>query len=255
VEVLVPVNVPYDQTFPVLYMFDGQNIFHSFQGWGGEVNKGWRVDDVLDSLYQAGTVPQMIVVGIFNSPERMSEYMPAKPRALVRQRIAETTDEWDQSFKTNPPKSDEQLQFIVEELKPYIDAQFKTKKDRAHTFIAGSSMGGLISAYAICEYPEVFGGAACLSTNWLSLGGVFMEYIKTNLPDPATHKIYFDFGTEALDSQYAAFQRIADSALVARGFERDKNWMTLKVEGAKHYEDDWHARFHIPMEFLLSGFR
>lgn len=97
----------------------------------------------------------------------------------------------------------------------------------------------------------MFGGAACFSTHWPPLDGVFLEYIKTNLPDPATHKIYFDFGTEGLDAEYEPFQQIADEAMQARGFKKNKNWVTMKFEGAKHYEEDWHARFHIPMEFLL----
>lgn len=254
IEVLYPEGAGEDESFPVLYMFDGQNIFHSFQGWGDEVNQGWQVDDVLDSLHKAGTIPEVIVVGIFNGGKsRMADYMPEKPRELVAQRIAENTNDWYTSFENDPPKSDKQLKFLVEELKPYIDSHFQTKKDQANTFIAGSSFGGMISAYAICEYPEVFGGAACFSTHWPPLEGVFLEYIKTNLPDPATHKIYFDHGTETLDSLYEPFQLIADSAMVARGFEKGKNWMTMKFEGAKHHEDDWHARFHIPMAFLLKG--
>lgn len=252
VEVLVPVNVHYDETFPVLYMFDGQNLFDSFTGWEGELNPGWRVHEVLDSLNEAETIPQVIVVGIHNSGDRMSEYMPEKPEALVAKRVAETDHEWYQSFKTNPPKASQQLRFIVEELKPHIDSQFKTKKDRANTFIAGASMGGLLSAYAICEYPEVFGGAACFSTHWPPLDGVFLEYLKENLPDPATHQLYFDHGTEGLDGEYEPFQKVADQALEARGYVSGKNWVTRKFEGADHNEKDWHARFHIPMEFLLG---
>ena len=115
-------------------------------------------------------------------------------------------------------------------------------------------MGGLISAYAICEYPEVFGGAACFSTHWPPLEGVFLEYLKENLPDPSTHKIYFDYGTEGLDAEYEAFQKIADAAMEKRGFIKDKNWKTIKFEGHTHHEKDWHRRFHIPMEFLLNNY-
>ena len=140
----------------------------------------------------------------------------------------------------------------MEDLKPFIDTRFKTKKGRESTFIAGSSMGGLLSAYAICEYPEVFGGAACFSTHWPPLEGVFLEYLKSNLPDPATHKIYFDHGTEGLDGEYEAFQMIADSAMKARGYEHSENWITMKFEGAGHIEKEWHSRFHIPMELLFS---
>lgn len=251
VEVWLPEKYEQLDALPVLYMFDGQNIFHPFQGWGGEFNPGWRVNAVLDSLNKAGSAPEIMVVGIHNSGARMAEYMPEKPRELVAQRIAETDHDWYKVFKTDPPRSDNQLKFIVEELKPFIDAHFKTKKDRANTFIAGSSMGGLMSAYAICEYPDVFGGAACFSTHWPPLDGVFLEYIKANLPDPATHKIYFDFGTEGLDGEYEPFQLIADEAMQSRGYEKGKNWKTLKFEGGRHYEEDWHARFHIPMAFLL----
>ncbi|MEM7369185.1 MAG: sulfatase-like hydrolase/transferase [Bacteroidota bacterium] len=252
IEVLIPTNVQHDARFPVLYMFDGQNIFHSFKGWGGEMNKGWRVPKVLDSLSSQSSIPQMIVVGIYNSPKRMSEYMPAKPKQLLSDRIASTDHKRYMAFKTDPPQSDEQLRFIVEELKPYIDTHYKTLPDQANTFIAGSSMGGLISAYAICEYPEVFGGAACFSTHWLPLDGVFLEYFNTHLPDPATHKLYFDFGTEGLDREYEPFQTIADAALEARGYQTNKNWITRTYPGAKHHEDDWHARLHVPIEFFFS---
>lgn len=253
VEVWLPKQYESLERLPVLYMFDGQNIFHTFKGWGGEPNLGWRVDDVLDSLVSAGKIPPVMVVGIFNAEDkRGAEYMPAKPKDEIEKRVAETDNEWYKSFAEQPPESNEQLRFVVEELKPFIDSTYKTKADRSHTFVGGSSMGGLISAYAICEYPEVFGAAACFSTHWPVLDGVFLEYIKENLPDPSTHKIYFDHGTEALDAEYEPYQKIADEAMIARGYEKGKNWITLKFEGAKHHEDDWHDRFGIPMEFLMN---
>lgn len=253
IEILVPSVSDQNVTFPVLYMFDGQNLFHSFKGWSGELNEGWRVDAVLDRLNRAGSLGQIIVVGIYNAKEkRGAEYMPAKPYDLVQKRIAETTHEWYQSFREFPPESDKQLRFIVEELKPYMDANFRTRKTKEYTFVAGSSMGGLISAYAICEYPDIFGGAACLSTHWSPLDGVFLEYLKDHLPDPASHKLYFDLGTEGLDAGYELYQNKVDSMMIARGFEKDVNWMTREFVGAKHHEDDWHARFHIPLQFLIK---
>ncbi len=253
VEVWLPKNYSALDSLPVLYMFDGQNIFHGSQGWGGEYNNGWQVDEVLDSLFNVASTPEIMVVGIFNGKtKRMAEYMPAKPAALLKERIALTEHDWYKHLKTTAIESDEMLKFLVEELKPYIDSAFKTKKTKSDTYIAGSSMGGLISAYAICEYPEVFGGAACFSTHWPPLDGVFLEYLKYNLPDPNTHKIYFDFGTEGLDESYEPFQKIADQAMQAKGFEQNKNWITRKFEGEDHNEKYWHNRFHIPMEFLLT---
>ena len=254
VEIWLPEEYDQTEALPVLYMFDGQNIFHGTRGWGGEYSRGWKVDEKLDSLIKAKAIPPVMVVGIFNGgTKRRSEYMAAKPKELVQQRIDETEHEWYKIYKTEPPQSDELLKFIAEELKPFIDANFKTKKDRANTHVAGSSFGGMISAYAICEYPEVFGGAACFSTHWPPLEGVFTEYIKSNLPDPATHKIYFDYGTEGLDGEYEPFQLIADKAMQERGFEKNKNWMTVKYEGQTHHEKDWRKRFHVPMEFLFNN--
>lgn len=252
IEIWLPETYSQLDALPVLYLFDGQNIFHGTRGWSGEYNNGWQVDEVLDSLIKAEKIPPVIVVGIPNSPNRMAEYMPAKPYELVKQRIAENTHDWYKSFATTPPESDQQLKFIVEELKPFIDANFKTKQGRANTYIGGSSMGGLISAYAICEYPDIFGGAACFSTHWPPLEGVFLDYIKEHLPDPSTHKIYFDYGTEGLDGEYEPFQNIADAAMEKRGFVKDKNWKTIKFEGHDHNERDWHRRFHLPMEFLMG---
>ncbi len=107
-------------------------------------------------------------------------------------------------------RSDKYLHFLVRELKPYIDENFPVLKDRDNTFVMGSSMGGLISIYAISEYPDVFGGAACLSTHWP--GAIphennpypvrTREYLAENLPSPDTHRIWFDHGTEELDAMY-----------------------------------------------------
>lgn len=253
VEVWLPENYSQIDSLSVLYMFDGQNLFHPTKGWNGGFNPGWQVQDVLNQLVKEKKIRDVMVVGIFSIfNKRWSEYMPAQPYALVEERVANTTHEWYKSFRDIPIESDLQLKFIVEELKPFIDQQFKTKKDRTNTFVAGSSMGGLISAYAICEYPEVFGGAACFSTHWPPLEGVFLEYLKDNLPDPATHRIYFDFGTEGLDAEYEPFQKIADAAMLAKGYEANINWKTQKFEGAKHHEEDWHQRFDIPMQFLLE---
>lgn len=178
--------------------------------------------------------------------------MPQKPADLLRQRIAETEVPYYARFREYPPESDAHLRFVVEELKPFVDRQFKTKSDQAHTFIGGSSMGGLLSAYAISEYPDVFGGAACFSTHWTALNGVFIEHLKDHLPDPNTHKIYFDYGTEGLDAGYEPFQKIVDQAMQDRGYEADENWLTRKFDGEDHHEKYWRERFHLPITFLLN---
>jgi predicted alpha/beta superfamily hydrolase len=126
------------------------------------------------------------------------------------------------------------------------------------TFIAGSSMGGLISLYALCEYPKVFGSAACLSTHWPGIftmennpvPDAFIRYLEENLPRPGSHKIYFDFGTETLDSLYEPLQNRVDDVMRHHGYTH-KNWMTLKFPGEDHSERAWHSRLEVPLLFLL----
>jgi predicted alpha/beta superfamily hydrolase len=156
-------------------------------------------------------------------------------------------------------QSDNYLKFIVDELKPYIDKTYSTKSDQRNTFIAGSSMGGLISMYALCEYPKVFRGAVCLSTHWPGIFTVannpipeaFINYLNTNLPSPKTNSIYFDFGTATLDSLYEPLQNKVDVVMKRKGFSA-KNWKTLKFEGAEHTEKAWANRLRTPIQFLLS---
>jgi predicted alpha/beta superfamily hydrolase len=120
-------------------------------------------------------------------------------------------------------------------------------------------MGGLISMYAICEYPDIFGGAACMSTHWPGIFTVennpipdaFLGYLKSNLPDPTQHKLYFDFGTATLDALYEPFQNKADGIIAAKGYT-SKNWVTKKFEGADHSERAWANRLQIPLTFLLT---
>ena len=255
IEVWLPSNYEEASSLPVLYMFDGQNIFHGKKGWiNDQYSHGWQVDETLDSLINIGVIPPMMVVGVFNTgTKRFSEYMPAKPKKEIEKRIP-NQEKWVQDgYRGNGISSDKFLKFLVKELKPYIDKHYKTKKGRSHTYIAGSSMGGLISAYAICEYPNVFGKAACFSTHWPALDGVFIEYLKNNLPSPKTHKIYFDYGTIGLDSLYEPFQVEVDSLLMRRGYTKGRNWLTKKFEGEDHNEKFWRKRFHFPIKFFFQG--
>lgn len=242
VEVWLPTDYNPMESYDVLYMHDGQNLFNPKTSYTGV---SWGVNEAMDSLLQAGAIRPAIVVGIWNTDKRLMEYMPNKPRDLIAQKAQELGQE-------NQILSDGYLKFLVQELKPFIDSTFSTNPGRQSTFIMGSSMGGLISLYAISEYPEVFGGAACVSTHWPIADGVVIEYFKDNLPDPETHRLYFDYGTENLDSAYEPYQLRMDSILQKRGYEKNANWMTLKVEGGDHSEASWRERVHIPIEFLLG---
>jgi predicted alpha/beta superfamily hydrolase len=156
--------------------------------------------------------------------------------------------------------SDRYLNFLTQELKPFIDKTYSTKTDRNNTFIAGSSMGALISLYAICEYPAVFGGAACLSTHWPGLftmennpvPGAFFSYLEQSLPSPKNHRLYFDHGTETLDSMYASLQKSVDQIMGKRGY-KSQQWVSRSWPGQDHSERSWRSRFSVPATFLLKN--
>jgi enterochelin esterase-like enzyme len=120
-------------------------------------------------------------------------------------------------------------------------------------------MGGLISMYAICEYPQIFGGAACISTHW---PGIFrtdnnplpaaeMQYLAGSLPSPRNHKLYFDYGSQTLDALYKPYQLEADEIIKSKGYNA-KNWTTREFAGKDHSERAWKERFTQPLLFLLG---
>jgi enterochelin esterase-like enzyme len=161
------------------------------------------------------------------------------------------------------PYSDALIAFITRELKPAIDKRFAVDGKREATFVMGSSMGGLMAWYTLAEKPEVFGGAAALSTHWpgpyLSLDAnthdpapaSFIAYIRRHFPSPAHHRIYFDHGTKTLDADYGPIQKRVDQVLRAKGWGGN-HFESRVFPGADHSEKSWAARLAIPMTFLLG---
>ena len=261
IDVWLPDGYLPDEKYAVLYMQDGQMLYDASTTWN---KQAWEVDEVAHNLIVEEKTQKFIVVGIWNSGEkRHAEYFPQKPyeslTATQRDTISAQLQKAGRSKGEFKPFSDLYLKFIVTELKPFIDKEFSTKTDAANTFIAGSSMGGLISMYAICEYPEVFGGAACISTHWPGtiqsennpIPDTFIKYMKVHLPSPENHKIYFDCGDQTLDSTYKPLQDKVDLVMKANGFN-SRNWMTRFFPGKEHSENAWHERLNIPLEFLLK---
>jgi predicted alpha/beta superfamily hydrolase len=232
--------------YPVLYMHDGQNLFLP-----EEANTGidWGIDPALADLIARRVVPPAIVVGIGNTAQRQREYMPQKP--LADGSPAEERALQDSQLD-GPPMSDAYLRFLLTELKPLVDHTYPTRPEREATFIMGSSMGGLISLYALCEYPAYFAGAGCLSTHWPAGAGIVVDYLRTALPRPGSHKIYFDHGTETLDALYAPYQQQVDVVMATAGYTAGEDWITRLFPGARHDEASWRERVTVPLTFLLS---
>jgi enterochelin esterase-like enzyme len=262
IDVWLPDNYSSSKKYNVFYMNDGQMLYDPEMAWN---KQAWNVDDVLTKLVTENKIQDVIVVGIWNGGiTRHIDYFPQKAFESLTQSQQDSIYKANRSngqsvFNNQKVNSDNYLKFIVKELKPIIDKKYSVYTDVKHTFIAGSSMGGLISMYAICEYPKVFGGAACISTHWPGIFAVennpipntFFEYLKKHLPNPKNHKIYFDYGTATLDAMYEPFQLKVDEIMKAKGFT-SQNWSTQKFEGEEHSEKSWNKRLHIPIEFLLG---
>lgn len=242
-------------------MHDGQMLFDSTHNWN---HQEWGIDETMSQLMADRTIRKCIVVGIWNAgKDRHAEYFPQKPFeslpvAFRDSLLTQVSRNPEKALFSRDVYSDNYLSFIVTELKPMIDSRYSADPSASATFVAGSSMGGLISMYALCEYPDVFGGSACLSTHWPGIFAVgnnpvpdaFVAYLAQHLPDPATHKLYFDYGTETLDSLYEPYQQKVDSVMRLKGYD-ENHWKTQKFEGADHSENAWNSRFAIPVTFLM----
>lgn len=234
-----------DQRYAVLYMHDGQNLFNPRES---SSRVEWGVDEMMTRLTNENRIRKTIVVAIWSTPRRMLEFMPQKSfdKAVVYSKSKRR-----RAVYTNSG-SDDYLRFIIRELKPFIDKKYRTLPGRDDTFIMGSSMGGLMSLYAISEYPKTFGGAACLSTQFALAKGVMLHYMEKQLAPPKNHKIYFDVGTKTLDKDNAPYQIRADAIMRRKGYQEGVNWITRTFPGEEHSERSWRKRVDIPLVFLLG---
>lgn len=251
---------PKGKPYAVLYMHDGQNLFDPATGYG---HKEWGMDEAATRLMGEGAMRRTIIVGIWNTPKRLAEYVPSKAFDRLPRRYMGRVE-----GLYGAPLSDGYLKFIVRELKPFIDRSYNTARGRDDTAIMGSSMGALISLYALAEYPDVFGGAGAVSTHWPTMlapegskvsdeemnavASSFEIYLRHALPKPGGHHLYLDAGSELEDGQYAAYQARTEALLEARGWRRGRDWMVRAFPGKPHNEDSWRERVHIPLTFLLG---
>ena len=235
-----------ERRYPVIYAHDGQNLFVPELSFSGV---DWGVDETLSRLVVEDEAEAAIVVGVWNTAARIAEYMPERPMAEAHQpRLAERfAEKYGQ-----PPASDAYLRFLVHELKPFVDGAYRTRPDLPSTALMGSSMGGLISLYALCEHPAVFGAAACLSTSWTVGGRVMVPYLRRAVPAPGVHRVYFDYGVEAHIGRYEFYQRKVDFVFDQQGYTRGVDRQTRRFPGAEHSEAAWRARLDVPLRFLLQ---
>lgn len=219
-EVRVYLPPGYDENtlrrYPVLYMHDGRNLFFAEEAFGG---REWQVDEALDRLDRMNLLRKVIVVGI--APEdRMRDYTRPGYHAYGR--------------------------FLVEVLKPEIDAAFRTRTAPEETVVMGSSLGGVASLFLAWEHPRVFGGAACLSSTFGHADDLF-ERIAAE-PRRAL-RLYLDSGWPR--DNFDATNAMRD-LLVRRGFALGTDLLHLSFPEGAHHEGSWAERLHLPFQFFFG---
>lgn len=243
------------ERFAVIYAHDGQMLFDATHTWN---RKSWRLAEAARRLREAWPqAPGFLIVGPWNNgPLRHSEYFPAgflpHLAPALRKRFT------DEALR-GQSRSDAYLRFLVEELKPAIDARYATRPGREACVLMGSSMGGLISAYGLCEHPQVFGAAGCLSTHWIgsferntAMPDAALAYLAQRLPPPAEVRLWTDRGTRELDALYDDAHDRVTALARARGHAAPR-FVSRVVQDTGHSEDDWAARAHEVMGFVLGG--
>jgi enterochelin esterase-like enzyme len=251
----------------VLYMHDGQNLFEPATSTAGQP---WGVATHIAALTQAGRMRPTIVVAVSNTARRWAEYAPTAALDLLAPALhALAIKGGVADGEVFESLADRYLRFIVEELKPEIDRRYRTRTDADDTAIVGSSMGGLISLYALARYAEIFGAAGCLSTHWpltvnpallrspgdpllAPIAATYRAWLAEALPMAGRHRLYFDHGDRNLDALYAPFQQAVDQLAIARRYQAGVDLLSLSFPGADHNESAWRARLARPFTFLLA---
>jgi Putative esterase len=232
--------------YSVLYMSDGQNLFDP-----RIANTGvdWGVDEAVVGLVRRGVMSPVIVVGVWNSAERSREYSP-----------------WH--------GAPQYARFLIEELMPRVNREFRTLTGPANTAVMGSSMGGLLSYYLVAYHPEVFGACGCLSTAFLlseawavrNLGvapvagapdttAYIVRDIEHGFRVPRGTRYWFDYGGLGIDSAFGPSHDVVRAWLLRQGLVGGRDFVVRRYPEATHNEASWRARLEDPLTFLYGGRR
>lgn len=231
--------------YPVLYMHDGQNIFDDGLSYSGQ---SWKAGDTASRLMKEQLIEEAIIVGIWNSSNRIGEYFPQR---VLERTVSDVKDNWFTRYYKVQAQADLYLKFILEELHPKMIADFRVSRREKPAWLCGSSMGGLISMYGACEYAHFFAGAACLSTSWTIVGWPVMDYLREKLPAASGMRWYFDYGVEEFIGNYKHIQKEVDQLAERKGYRMNQDWLTARFPGAHHSEAAWRDRFDVVLKHLM----
>ncbi len=215
----LPENYAHDSVhYPVIYFLDGQSLFDQKIQEGTE----WQVDEVLDSLIKLNEQPS-IIVGIYSADDRLKEYKPFPSTRWYSDKVVH---------------GDQHAAWIVNNLKPWIDARYRTKKEANATIIGGASLGGLMSYYMLMEYPDVFGGAIVFSPSFWVNEVVYTIHEKNN--NLFNQKIYFDAGKLETPTVNSILKM--KEILINYGMPKENIKLDIE-EGEGHWHMTWRKGF------------
>ncbi|MBD3368438.1 MAG: hypothetical protein GF405_09760 [Candidatus Eisenbacteria bacterium] len=226
-----------DARYPVLYMHDGQNLFDAATSF---IGVEWNVDETVLRMVRDGAVAPLIVVGVENTSQRAFEYTPVPDRAR------------------GGGGGDLYARFLVEEVKPFIDGNYRTMTGAAHTGIMGSSFGGLASLYTAWQYPGVFTRVGAMSTSYGWANGHILDFVESNDAPPGA-RVWIDMGTaeypgdsngDGIPDIIEQHRRMRD-ALIEHGLTLPGSLGYVEDEGAVHNERAWAARFPRALRHLF----
>ncbi len=226
-----------DRHYAVLYMGDGQNVFDGMTSF--LPNKEWRVDETAQALIDAQAIEPIIVVAAYNAgAARGDEYLPTRGKMTFGGKEVEFGGKLDQYGK-----------FLTDELMPYIDGHFRTKRGPQNTGLAGSSLGGIMALYLGLTRPEVFGKLGVVSPSLWWDDQLMLKQVQA-LGRRPNLKIWMDIGTAEGDDAVANTLRVG-RALQSKGWTPGKNLLVYVDKGAIHNEDAWAKRMGMMLMFLF----
>lgn len=237
--------------YPVLYMWDGQDLFDPAKTHYG---MAWMVQDVLAGMVFAGTAEQHIVVGIW-SPPGADRYRVYLPTPLYEGLAGDPgLQAGMRTMAGGTPAGERMLAWTADVLKARVDHEFRTKPTARDTTIVGASMGGLMACYAPVARPEVFGRAGCVSAHLAladpelakqhapAIEKAWADYLAARLGAPNGRRVWMDHGTVGLDGYYAPWQQAVASDFAAQGWREGEDFTARVYEGAEHDENFWRQR-------------
>ena len=210
--------------YPVLYMEDGQNLFDpATSAFGND----WQIDETCDSLIRAGIIKPLIVVGIYNTKNRMSEYTPGKEGSAY-------------------------MKFVTDVVKPLIDQNYRSKRNRKFTFAGGSSAGGTITFMLVWNNPGIFSKAFCLSPAFKIQNIDVVKDVTGYSGKKKDITLYIDNGGKGLEQQLQPGIDEMMKALDEKGYIRTKDYFWVSAPEAEHNESAWAKRMPDALKLLLG---